>query len=143
MKRVSFTNRRRWVPFFLAHCLQVTMSQLCRSLTRETWVEKTLASAASEGEQSSPFDIGGELLVRGCHIFLPDFHRFHEHPAQSFQIFYRHLKNVSLPPLFPTVVCLFVALIQILFPPRLANAYIVCIHTPELSCLSPFAVTLW
>ena len=54
---------------------------------------------------NSPFDIVGELLMRRSHISFPDFHCFHKHLTQSFQILYRHLKNFSLSPLFLLFVC--------------------------------------
>ena len=70
--------------------------------------------ASGEGCQLSPFDIVGELLMRRSHISLSDLHRFHKHPTQRFQILDRHLKNVSLSPLFDCFsCCLIVPLIQI------------------------------
>ena len=77
-------------------------------------LQRKLRLASGGGWQLWPFDIAGELLMRRSHISLPDFHRFHKHLTQRFQILYRHLKNVSLSPLFDRFFCcLFVPLIQI------------------------------
>ena len=96
-KRVFNTNQRRSVPFVWPHCPRETMFQLGHSSSGETCVEENSVLH----QLLSPFDIAGELLMRRCHIFFPDLHRFHKHPAQRFQVFYRHLKNVS--PVFPAL----------------------------------------